>query len=468
MAINLLTHINANGANAQAGLCWYVFGFQANGDPNITTPINLKVNGVAQTMSFGQRIGTNDNPLVEFVDTNGIYHFIYGCELPFPPFVPCPCPGGGCSDQQYYSFDANGCSVGCNCVPVLTYDSNACELTYLSTGDCSGGSWGFQYSADGNMWTVIDSGSGNIPLTSHTPTQNGFYRVIYSPFGDCGQLASQVINVQCVNIPDCDCEALFVMQAGCELLYEVYGSDCGSRYWQVQYSSSGTGWQTVLSGTGDVQQGYLPTQNGYYRLVVPPSGVCSAIQPPDVYVNCAQVYPDICSAGCLSGSTANPDLDETYNGLNNGQTLYWKFGVAGILPDRLVIEIGSTVVLDTGNLTVGSSCQHGTSCNGVPNVCVADLAPNGASGGIFALPIPTGTAHVNVQNFFGGTCSVTGNAYNSNIAGTFSCYSNNVKETAYGSIHITSLLANKPIRVRVYGDPCGTGSTNWSLLLSCI
>lgn len=458
--MNLLSQINANGAAADPGLCWFVFGFRPNGSSTSTTPITIIVNGTTTTLDFGDKIGTNDNPNVEFIDCDGTYLFLYGCDPATPPFAPCPCPSGECGDLSTYEFDANGCCGGtCTCGASITYNQSTCEITYQSSGDCASGSWELQYSSTGaSPWSVVSSGSGNIAPTTVSPANNGFYRIKYNAFGDCSDIFSNVVNVSCVVVPSCTCSATLALN-GCILDVDVFGADCPGRPWQLQYSQSGTGWQNVASGTGTVSTTHTPANNGLYRLVVTdPTGTCTPIQTANVDVQC--VGDNLCDGWILSSSGGATEVFD-FAGMNQSQVLYWKFEARNV-PDQLIIKFNGVTLLDTGYISNHTSCSNATNDHATVISCVnaaggnllGDLYP--ATGDI-SISIPTGSAEARITNY-AGTCS-SGSPNPHDYAGT--------DTFVFGAIPITAGLAGDDIEVTVNADLCGIGSTFWSLELRC-
>jgi hypothetical protein len=171
---------------------------------------------------------------------------------------------------QVTATDANNCTsvsnatltvttcTNCACTPSLTL--NGCVLTgsFLGAG-CGNFTYQLQYSASGTGWGVVASGSASGSFT-HTPTVNGFYRLIIIASGCQGQSAPDV-SVTCVT--SCGCTPVTLSLSGCELSWgnlcsgyvanlqtfngtswinlnetSPYTTSCGSDY-RVEYSKSG-------------------------------------------------------------------------------------------------------------------------------------------------------------------------------------------------------------------------------------
>lgn len=124
--MGLLDTINGQGAGAQSGGCWTVFGGAADCTSNsYNTPVTLTVNGVTNSYSFNDVLPGGDNPDVTEWDCDdwGCIGLTYRCS---DTISGCSCPAGVCPDVKLYRFDTSDCCCDLPC------GGNAVECSYSS------------------------------------------------------------------------------------------------------------------------------------------------------------------------------------------------------------------------------------------------------------------------------------------------------------------------------------------------
>ena len=177
--------------------------------------------------------------------------------------------------------DAQGCQVSifavltvtnctnCTCTPNLSL--TGCVLNGGFTGaGCGNFNYQLQYSATGSGWTSVLSGSASPGGTiTHTPTQNGVYRLVIVGNGGSGCTGSEtpLVSVNCV--PSCNCTAGVLTFASCQLSWT---NPCaGAGYTADLEYFNGTSWVYVTNTTP-----YYPTQSGQYRVAYKKAG-CTTV-----------------------------------------------------------------------------------------------------------------------------------------------------------------------------------------------
>ena len=162
-----------------------------------------------------------------------------------------------------YSYVLSGCTTAVSqiirsiqCTPTLTLAG--CTLNSTSSGfGCSTYTYDLQYSTTGTGgWTTVQTGtSGSF---SHTPSANGYYRVV-NVHPVCSDLISNVVNVTCLS--ECVCSPSISL-VSCTITW----APCSMYATQLQRLISGT-W-TNITGTSP----YTPTVDGSYRVVYTKAG----------------------------------------------------------------------------------------------------------------------------------------------------------------------------------------------------
>jgi len=153
---------------------------------------------------------------------------------------------------QVTATDANGCTsvattnltvttcTSCVCTPNLVL--NGCVLNGSFTGaGCGNFTYQLQYSATGTGWSIAASGTASNGGTfSHTPTANGFYRLVIVASG-CTLQQTADVNVNCV--VSCGCTAGTLTLTGCTL---TWTNSCVGYVANLQRLISGN-WQNVVA-----------------------------------------------------------------------------------------------------------------------------------------------------------------------------------------------------------------------------
>jgi len=177
--------------------------------------------------------------------------------------------------------DAQGCQVSifavltvtnctnCTCTPNLSL--TGCVLNGGFTGaGCGNFNYQLQYSATGSGWTAVLSGSASPGGTiTHTPTQNGLYRLVIVGNGGSGCTGSEtpLVSVNCV--PSCNCTAGVLTNNACELSWT---NPCaGAGYLADLEYFNGTSWVYVTQTTP-----YTYTLSGQYRVAYKKAG-CTTV-----------------------------------------------------------------------------------------------------------------------------------------------------------------------------------------------
>ena len=142
----------------------------------------------------------------------------------------------------------------------------------------------------------VSQGTGNPKSLTFATAGTYTIQVTATDANNCTAVASRNMVVQtCTN---CTCTPTLTL-VGCQLQGGTTGAGCGNFSYQLQYSPTGTGWTTVLSGLAfnGWTFTHTPAANGVYRLVIFATG-CNLQQTPDVVVNC--VPNCSCTAGTLT------------------------------------------------------------------------------------------------------------------------------------------------------------------------
>jgi hypothetical protein len=118
---------------------------------------------------------------------------------------------------------------------------------------------------------IIGAGTGN-PTTLNIATA-GTYNVVATVTDAQGCQVSIFAVLTVTNCTNCTCTPNLSL-TGCVLNGGFTGAGCGNFNYQLQYSATGSGWTSVLSGSaspgGTIT--HTPTQNGVYRLVIVGNG----------------------------------------------------------------------------------------------------------------------------------------------------------------------------------------------------
>ena len=145
----------------------------------------------------------------------------------------------GCQVSIFATMTVTTCT-SCVCTPSLTLAG--CILTGSFAGaGCGSFTYQLQYSATGTGWSVAASGTASNGGTfSHTPTANGFYRLVIVASG-CTLQQTADVNVNCV--VSCGCTAGALTLTGCTL---TWTNSCVGYVANLQRLISGN-WQNVVA-----------------------------------------------------------------------------------------------------------------------------------------------------------------------------------------------------------------------------
>lgn len=145
----------------------------------------------------------------------------------------------GCQVSIFATMTVTTCT-SCVCTPSLTLAG--CILTGSFAGaGCGSFTYQLQYSATGTGWSVVQSGLASTGGSfTHTPTANGFYRLVIVASG-CTLQQTADVNVNCV--VSCGCTAGTLTLTGCTL---TWTNSCVGYVANLQRLISGN-WQNVVA-----------------------------------------------------------------------------------------------------------------------------------------------------------------------------------------------------------------------------
>jgi hypothetical protein len=174
----------------------------------------------------------------------------------------------GCQFSIFAIMTVTNCT-NCACTPTLTL--NGCTLNGSFTGTgCGNFTYQLQYSLTGTGWSVAASGvASNGGSFTHTPTANGFYRLVIVANG-CTLQQTPDISVNCVVSCNCTAGTLTYNTSTCLLSW----TNTCSGYLADLERFNGANW-VFVSQTNP----FSPTQDGLYRIAYRKGGC------PDVYSN---------------------------------------------------------------------------------------------------------------------------------------------------------------------------------------
>ena len=176
----------------------------------------------------------------------------------------------GCQVSIFATMTVTTCT-SCVCTPSLTLAG--CILTGSFAGaGCGSFTYQLQYSATGTGWSVVQSGLASTGGSfTHTPTANGFYRLVINASG-CGTFTTADVSVTCFN-PTCTNPTTLTLsgtgQTICGLSpITISGNTFGGSATSVTITENGTGTITPSSsGTSPFSFTYTPTSGDYLQTV---------------------------------------------------------------------------------------------------------------------------------------------------------------------------------------------------------
>jgi hypothetical protein len=200
----------------------------------------------------------------------------------------------GCQVSIFATMTVTNCT-SCICTPSLTLAG--CILTGSFAGDgCGSFTYQLQYSATGTGWSVVTSGLASTGGSfTHTPTANGFYRLIIAATGGsgCSTQVAPDVSVTCVTSCNCTAGVLSYSSSLCQLSWTNPCSGAG--YVASLERFNGTTWVYVTQTTP-----FSPTQDGQYRIKYQKGGcpdVFSNIVVVELLLDCPTLQGDLCGDG---------------------------------------------------------------------------------------------------------------------------------------------------------------------------
>jgi hypothetical protein len=190
----------------------------------------------------------------------------------------------GCQFSIFATMTVTNCT-NCVCTPNLVL--NGCVLNGSFTGaGCPNFTYQLQYSATGTGWSIAASGTASNGGTfTHTPTANGFYRLVIVASG-CTLQQTADVNVNCVVSCGCTVGTLTYNTSTCLLSW----TNTCSGYLADLERFNGATW-VFVSQTNP----FSPTQDGLYRVTYRKGGcpdVSSNTVLIDLLLDCNTNYGD--------------------------------------------------------------------------------------------------------------------------------------------------------------------------------
>ena len=182
----------------------------------------------------------------------------------------------GCTAISSRNMVVQSCT-DCTCTPFLNL--NNCILTAGMNGSgCGNYTYQLQYSATGTGWSILNSGTASNGYSfNHTPTQNGFYRMVIAS-SSC-ILQEVTISVNCVIACGCTAGTLTYNTGTCQLSWT---NQCPGYLTDLEFYN-GTSWVVVSQISP-----YTPSNSGNYRVAFKKGGC------PTVYSNAVAVTQNSC------------------------------------------------------------------------------------------------------------------------------------------------------------------------------